>query len=152
LSEDTNQRIPPPAIAAGSVPGIRVRSRLEIWAISLAAGLLTFFAVVLMHWLVYVLWLGMDGVRVAGGIVAGMLMMLLIQRQLSEQRKEQQESLRRFELIAEVNHHIRNALQAISYQRYGASDEAASQRLKEAVERIQWVLEEILPGMQGHQP
>jgi len=105
-----------------------------------------------MHWLVYVLWLGMDGVRVAGGIVAGMLMMLLIQRQLSEQRKEQQESLRRFELIAEVNHHIRNALQAISYQRYGASDEAASQRLKEAVERIQWVLEEILPGMQGHQP
>src|SRR5207237_9789422 len=73
---------------------------------------------------------------------------LLIQRQLTEQRKERLAALRRFELIAEMNHHIRNALQTISYQRYTDTDPAASQRLKEAVERIQWVLEEIWPVVQ----
>ena len=126
---------------------MRVRSVPEIWAISIASGVLTFLLVVLVHWLVYVLWLEMEGIRVVGGVVAGIAVMLLIQHALMDQRRERQESLRRFELIAEMNHHIRNALQAISYERYSA-DEAASQRLKEAVERIQWVLEEILPGVQ----
>jgi signal transduction histidine kinase len=138
--------VPSPALAAP--PNLRLRSGLEIWAISFAAGLLTFLSVVLAQWLVYVLWLGKDGVRYVGGIVAAVLMTLLIQRQLSDQRRDREAARRRFELIAEMNHHIRNALQAISYERYSAPDEAASLRLKEAVERIQWVLEEILPGVQ----
>ena len=136
-----------PAVKS-STPEIRVRSVAEIWAISIASGVLTFLSVVLVHWLVYVLWLGMEGIRLVGGVVAGVAIMLLIQRALMEQRRERLESLRRFELIAEMNHHIRNALQAISYERYSAPDEATSLRLKEAVERIQWVLEEILPGVQ----
>ena len=125
-----------------------MRSAVGIWGISIASGLLVFLTATLVHWIVYNLWLGLEGTRVVGAGVAAVVMILLIQRQLTEQRKERLAALRRFELIAEMNHHIRNALQTISYQRYTDTDPAASQRLKEAVERIQWVLEEILPDVQ----
>jgi hypothetical protein len=127
---------------------MRIRSNAQIWAVSIFAGMVIFASAILVQWLVYVVWMGEQGLRFVGAGVAAVLMALLIQRQLSEQRKEREAARRRFELIAEMNHHIRNALQAISYERYSAPDEATSQRLKDAVDRIQWVLEEILPGVQ----
>jgi hypothetical protein len=44
-----------------------------------------------------------------------------------------------------MNHHVRNALQAISYVPY---TEQAKQILliQQSVNRIQWALQEILPG------
>ena len=44
-----------------------------------------------------------------------------------------------------MNHHVRNALQAISYVPYA---EQAKQILliQQSVNRIQWALREILPG------
>ncbi len=127
---------------------MRIRSNAEIWAISIFAGVVIFASAILAQWLVYVVWLGEQGLRFIGAGVAAVLMSLLIQRQLSEQRKDREAARRRFELIAEMNHHIRNALQTISYERYSAPGQATSQRLKEAVDRIEWVLKEILPGVQ----
>ena len=48
-------------------------------------------------------------------------------------------------VIASMNHHVRNALQAISYAPY-AEQEKQMQMIREAVARIQWALREILPG------
>jgi hypothetical protein len=48
-------------------------------------------------------------------------------------------------VISAMNHHVRNALQTIAYVPY---TEQAKQMLliQQAVNRIQWALNEILPG------
>ena len=51
----------------------------------------------------------------------------------------------RLRVIAEMNHHIRNALQVITfYNRKGEKQEVG---VIEAVERIQWALREVLPQL-----
>jgi len=51
----------------------------------------------------------------------------------------------RLRVIAEMNHHIRNALQVITfYSRRGEKQEVG---VIEAVERIQWALREVLPQL-----
>ncbi|PYY22052.1 MAG: hypothetical protein DMG62_15075 [Acidobacteria bacterium] len=53
----------------------------------------------------------------------------------------------RLRVIAEMNHHIRNALQVITfYSRKGEKQEVG---VVEAVERIQWALREVLPQLPG---
>jgi 1,2-phenylacetyl-CoA epoxidase catalytic subunit len=103
----------------------------------------------LAHWVVYDVMLQERGVHVVGAVVAGAVTTLLIERLLHTQRQSRLAALERFRIIAEMNHHIRNALQTISYQRYVSATDAEAQRVKEAVDRIEWALEEILPNMQS---
>jgi hypothetical protein len=51
----------------------------------------------------------------------------------------------RLNTIALMNHHVRNALQVISYSNYLKQDKQVEQ-VKDAVERIEWALREILPA------
>ena len=75
------------------------------------------------------------------GAVAGILVYVLSARE--RQRRAYIEC--RLHVIAEMNHHIRNALQVITfYSRKGKKQEIG---IIEAVERIQWALREILPQM-----
>src|SRR5438105_1543641 len=55
----------------------------------------------------------------------------------------------RIELIAEINHHIRNALQVISYYAYRESDQRVVQMIRDSVNRIDWALREVLPQFVG---
>ncbi len=48
-------------------------------------------------------------------------------------------------IIAAMNHHVRNALQAISYSPY-TEQEKQLKLVSESVNRIEWALREILPG------
>src|SRR5438270_3369884 len=48
-------------------------------------------------------------------------------------------------MISEMNHHVRNALQAISYAPY-TEEEKQIKLIAESVSRIEWALREILPG------
>jgi hypothetical protein len=48
-------------------------------------------------------------------------------------------------VIAEMNHHVRNALQAIALSPY-AEKSKQIELIGESAERIQWALREILPG------
>lgn len=53
----------------------------------------------------------------------------------------------RLRMIAELNHHVRNSLQAILYNSYlhgGSQPEFGA--IQESVRRIEWALEEVLPG------
>ena len=53
--------------------------------------------------------------------------------------------LRRLNIIAEMNHHIRNSLQVIAASRYiGDGDEAVA-AIDDAVKRVEWALREVLP-------
>ena len=53
----------------------------------------------------------------------------------------------RLHTIALMNHHVRNALQAIKYARYSKDD---VRLIEQAVARIEWALREILPANLPH--
>ena len=61
-----------------------------------------------------------------------------------EQRRHR-EVLKKISIIAAMNHHVRNALQSISYAPY-TEQTRQIQVIKDSVQRIQWALSEILPG------
>jgi hypothetical protein len=52
---------------------------------------------------------------------------------------------RRMAIAAEVNHHIRNALSAIIYSAAVRRDQSVQATLKDATDRIDWVLTTVLP-------
>jgi hypothetical protein len=52
---------------------------------------------------------------------------------------------RRMAIAAEVNHHIRNALTAIIYSTSVRRDQSLQDTLKDATDRIDWVLTTVLP-------
>ncbi len=76
------------------------------------------------------------------GMVAGALFVEFV---LNE-RRQRKLMRKRLEVIAEMNHHIRNALQVFSYvaQTKEASQETAMMR--DSIQRIEWALREVLPG------
>ena len=56
---------------------------------------------------------------------------------------------RRMAIAAEVNHHIRNALSAIIYSTSVRLDQPLQDTLKDATDRIDWVLTTVLPDGDG---
>ncbi len=48
--------------------------------------------------------------------------------------------------LVDVHHHIRNALEIIRLSAHSTQDEQAIAMIEDGVERIQWVLRELLPG------
>ena len=74
------------------------------------------------------------------GALAGLLAFAYEQRRSKDVAKK-------LAVISAMNHHVRNALQTISYVPY---TEQAKQILliQQSVNRIQWALREILPGEQ----
>jgi len=75
------------------------------------------------------------------GIVAGFLFYSFNNSQRLR-RKLVRERLR---TIAEMNHHIRNSLQVITYATAADTEESVD-LIRESVERIEWALREVLPG------
>ncbi|HKF23561.1 MAG TPA: hypothetical protein VKE93_18450 [Candidatus Angelobacter sp.] len=72
------------------------------------------------------------------GVITGLVVFAYEQRR-------QREVLKKISVIAAMNHHVRNALQSISYAPY-AEQTRQIQLIKDSVQRIQWALKEILPG------
>jgi len=72
----------------------------------------------------------------AGGMVVGVLLYV-------DDRRRRRYLAERLQTIALMNHHVRNALQAIKYARYTPDD---VQVIEDSVSRIEWALREILPG------
>ncbi len=78
------------------------------------------------------------------GVVAG----LLFFKVLEYDRERRRRMLERLRTIGDMNHHIRNALQVISYSAYSTPQrEEEVARIKEAVDRIEWALREVLPKL-----
>jgi len=78
-----------------------------------------------------------------GGLIAGVLVFRLLQYERERRRQLRQ----RLEVIADMNHHIRNALQVISGTAYSAADQQQLEAVRQSVNRIQWTLREILPKL-----
>jgi hypothetical protein len=76
-------------------------------------------------------------------VIAG----ILVYRLLQYERDRREQLRQRLEIIAEMNHHVRNALQVISFSGYSADSEQQLERIREGVNRIQWALKEVLPKL-----
>lgn len=76
-----------------------------------------------------------------GVVVAGLFLQLT--RTVQNRRRLLQA---RLEIIADMNHHIRNALQVLSYGAARHGNEKETEMMRESIERIEWALREVLPG------
>jgi hypothetical protein len=54
--------------------------------------------------------------------------------------------VRQMQVIANMNHHVRNALQPIMYSPYMKGQAEQIRMIQLGTERIQWALREVLPG------
>ena len=73
------------------------------------------------------------------GVGVGLLVLLY-------ERRQRQNLIRKLEVIRLMNHHVRNSLQVISFAASVPQQEELRNNLRDAVERIEWALREVLPG------
>ena len=66
-------------------------------------------------------------------------------------RQRQLQSQARVQRIAEMNHHVRNALQVITYWSLAEKEKRQVELVQDAVNRIQWALREVLPRDDDYQ-
>jgi hypothetical protein len=64
-------------------------------------------------------------------------------------RQREAEVRWRVERIVEMNHHVRNALQVITYWSLAERDKKEVELIRQAVDRIEWALREVLPAGLG---
>src|SRR5688572_29307081 len=76
------------------------------------------------------------------GFIAGWFVM----RTMDQVCERRENVATRLKTVADMNHHIRNALQSIQLSAYSTQDQQAINAIGEAVARIQWALREVLPG------
>ena len=79
--------------------------------------------------------------NVVTGIIAGFL---YLQNRIRE-REKRLVLEDRLAKVADVNHHVRNALSIVVFYGKQSGNIHAAQLVQEAVERIEWTLREILP-------
>ena len=82
-----------------------------------------------------------ESAALTGVVVAGLF--LQYTRTLQNQRRLVRA---RLEVIADMNHHIRNALQVLTYGTAMHQNQKETEMMREAIGRIQWALREVLPG------
>jgi hypothetical protein len=91
----------------------RLRSNLEIWTRAYCIGVLVFLIALVIQWVIYDRIMHEDGIRIVGSAIAAVIATFLVQTLETTARNQQQRELRRLEVIGLLNHHIRNALQAM---------------------------------------
>ena len=138
-----------PTRLPGSHPtGTDSRSNPNSWQmpalVALGFAVLGFLVVECMHYLL-VPNLGWHGERMVAEGVSALIMGCLVAMLFRSARQHHQATQARLQVIAEMNHHIRNALTPISLSAYAAQDQESFRLISEGVERIEWALREILP-------
>ncbi len=86
-------------------------------------------------------------IMVSNGLAA-LLAAALLFTLLAYGRAQRRRIEERMDALMEVNHHIRNALQALAFAAGALRDRKESAAINEAVQRIQWALSEVLPRVE----
>jgi hypothetical protein len=124
----------------------QIPSPLAVWFFAVVCGLGVFFFAIGLQWLVYDDWMHRGGpLRVTGSACAFLITFVFAYRWQLAARKRKLETLRRFETIRWMNDRIRNSLQAIECVVY-ATNPHVTDPVKDAVDRIETILEEVLSG------
>ena len=115
------------------------------WFTPLCGGAIAFITSIAAQWLIYDYWLKGRGLRLADPSVAAIAVALFVRHLRQTALKNRLADLRRFTVIREMNHHIRNALQVLAYQHF--LPDQSSEMAQQAIRRIEWVLTEVLPAV-----
>ncbi len=119
-------------------------SRRFVLGIALGVGLVSFLATELLHyWLVPDL--GRHQERLLAEGLSALVVSCLVAKLASVNLQRHRLTLARMQVIAEMNHHIRNALAPISLSADAIENQQLIRAISEGVDRIDWALREILP-------
>jgi hypothetical protein len=77
-------------------------------------------------------------------LISALVIGLLAYRLIRLQQQSREHLRQRLEIISDMNHHVRNALQVISLTAHVGNHEEIT-AIREGVNRIQWALRELLP-------
>ncbi len=124
--------------------------RLTNWApairvqfVSVVVGLASFLATELMHYLL-VPDIGRRWERLLAEGVSAIVVAGLTAGFMDAANQRQEAALLRMQVISEMNHHIRNALGAISLTTGSIQNQECVRVIYESVDRIEWTLREVL--------
>jgi len=106
-------------------------------------GLASFVATEFMHYLL-VPDLGRRWERWLAEGVSALVVALLTAKLMHAANQRREAALLRMQVISEMNHHIRNALSAISLSADSIENQQCMQVISDSVDRIEWALREIL--------
>lgn len=79
--------------------------------------------------------------------LAALIAAALFYRVLWYERARRRAIRRRLEIIAEINHHVRNAVYVISLSTHSSQDVEMVRLIQDSLKRIDWALKEILPRL-----
>ena len=83
---------------------------------------------------------------IVGDVIAvALFLFLLTYVELTMIRERRMRVIRDMRTVAELNHHVRNALQAIQYATHSSSDRTQVLTITQSVERIDKILRELFP-------
>jgi hypothetical protein len=119
-------------------------SRWFVLGTALGVGIASFLTTELMHYLL-VPDLGRNQERLVAEGLSAFIVSCLIAKLAHIARVQQQRTVARMQVIAEMNHHIRNALTPISLSSHVTDNQQRIRVISEGVDRIDWALREILP-------
>lgn len=80
-------------------------------------------------------------------LLSALLIGLFAFRSYIRRRDRLQMVFSRIRMVADLNHHVRNALETITLRIYSTGDQALIQDITQATQRIERALREILPDM-----
>jgi signal transduction histidine kinase len=115
--------------------------------VPLAVGLASFVVTELMHYLL-VPDLGRVWERLLAEGLSAVVVALLTAELIHQANRRREAALLRMQVIAEMNHHIRNALAAISLSTDTIQNQQSIRVISQSVDRITWALREVLPRSQ----
>jgi signal transduction histidine kinase len=110
---------------------------------SLGVGLAAFLATEFMHYLL-VPDIGRHWERLFAEAVSAVVVALLTARLMHAADQRREAALLRMQVISEMNHHIRNALAAVTLSADSIQNQQCVRVISESVDRIEWALREIL--------
>jgi uncharacterized membrane protein len=144
MSSDKRTLLENPAFLPADAK-VRVHSPFKIWLSAIFISIVVFFLALVIQWTIYDRYLHEAGIRVVGSAIAACVSIVLVLVLRTSARNQRLREVQRLETIALLNHHIRNALQAI-VSSSGATN--STDTIRTAVERIEWALGEVLTDIQ----
>jgi hypothetical protein len=123
------------------------KARVPAWILALAVGVVVLLAATTLDFLLDRRSQSFLANIDASAVTAALLAAVLFYRMLLYERQRRDAIRRRLETVAEMNHHIRNAIHTIVLSSKFPQNEDAVKALNESVQRVDWALKEILPKL-----
>jgi len=112
--------------------------------VALGVGVVAFLVTELMHYIL-VPDIGRSRERLLAEGLSALIVSLLTAKVVHTSQQRHRLMMARMQVIAEMNHHIRNALSPVSLSVGATENQQLNRVISEAVDRIDWALREILP-------